>query len=103
MKETWKDLGVKDKIQYMSAVALLASGVILAFICAIFNFWEITTGVLIYVAQAFITAGGIYGVSVYFKTQLGEFESKQTDKFKQLIIDTAEKIEERKKENETNS
>lgn len=103
MKETWKDLGVKDKIQYMSAIALLASGVILAFICAIFNFWEITTGVLIYVAQAFITAGGIYGVSVYFKTQLGEFESKQTDKFKQLIIDAAEKIEERKKENETNT
>lgn len=103
MKETWKDLGVKDKIQYMSAVALLASGVILAFICAIFNFWEITTGVLIYIAQAFITAGSIYGVSVYFKTQLGEFESKQTDKFKQLIIDAAEKIEERKKENETNT
>lgn len=103
MKETWKDLGVKDKIQYMSAIALLASGVILAFICAIFNFWEITTGVLIYIAQAFITAGGIFGISVYFKTQLGEFESRQSDKFKQIIIDAAEKIEERKKENETNT
>lgn len=94
MKETWKDLGVKDKIQYMSAVALLASGVILAFICAIFNFWEITTGVLIYVAQAFITAGGIYGVSIYFKTQLGEFESKQFKKIENLIT----KIENEKKE-----
>lgn len=103
MKETWKTLGIKDKIQYISAMALIASGIILAFVCAIFNFWEITTGVLIYVAQAFITAGSIFGISVYFKTQLGEFESRQSDKFKQLIINAAEKIEERKKENETNT
>lgn len=103
MKETWNNLGIKDKIQYLSAIALIASGVLLAFLCAIFNFWEITTGVLVYVAQAFITAGGIYGVSIYFKTQLGEFESKQADKFKQLIIDAAEKIEERKNKNEINS
>lgn len=75
MKETWKDLGFKDKAQYLSAIALIASGVFLAFLCAIFNFWEITTGVLIYVAQAFTAAGSIYGVSMYFKNQLGEFHS----------------------------
>lgn len=85
MKETWKTLGIKDKIQYISAMALIASGIILAFVCAIFNFWEITTGVLIYVAQAFVAGGSIYGVSIYFKTQLGEFESKQFKKIEDLI------------------
>jgi len=85
MQETWKTLGIKDKIQYISAMALIASGIILAFVCAIFNFWEITTGVLIYVAQAFVAGGSIYGVSIYFKTQLGEFESKQFKKIEDLI------------------
>lgn len=85
MQETWKTLGIKDKIQYLSAMALIASGIILAFVCAIFNFWEITTGVLIYVAQAFVAGGSIYGVSIYFKTQLGEFESKQFKKIEDLI------------------
>lgn len=75
MQETWKTLGIKDKIQYISAMALIASGIILAFVCAIFNFWEITTGVLIYVAQAFVAGGSIYGVSIYFKSNLGEFRS----------------------------
>lgn len=85
MQETWKTLGIKDKIQYISAMALIASGIILAFVCAIFNFWEITTGVLIYVAQAFVAGGSIYGVSIYFKTQMGEFESKQFKKIEDLI------------------
>jgi len=85
MQETWKTLGIKDKIQYISAMALIASGIILAFVCAIFNLWEITTGVLIYVAQAFVAGGSIYGVSIYFKTQLGEFESKQFKKIEDLI------------------
>ena len=75
--ETWETLSIKEKIQYICAIGLIASGVILAFICAIFNFWEITNGVLIYIAQAFVTAGGIFGVSVYFKSQLVEFESKR--------------------------
>lgn len=93
IKETWSSLPIKEKIQYLSAVGLLASGVILAFICAIFNFWEITSGVLIYVAQAFITAGGIYGVSIYFKTQLGEFESRRNKIIEEYIDKVSKRIE----------
>lgn len=95
MKENWKDLGIKDKIQYICAVTLIGSGILIAFLCAIFNFWEITTGVLIYIAQAFITAGGIFGVSIYFKTKLGEFESKRKNELRGLIDEVSEKIERR--------
>lgn len=76
-KEKWIDLSVKDKIQYSMAVVLIFSGIIAAFICIIFNAFAISTGVLIYIAQAFITAGGIFGVSIYFKTKLGEFDTRQ--------------------------
>lgn len=91
MKETWKDLGFKDRAQYLSAISLIASGIILAFICAIFNFWEITTGVLIYVAQAFTAAGSIYGVSMYFKNQLGEFHSD----VKKMLDEVDKRIDEK--------
>lgn len=93
MKETWKELGVKERIQYISAIGLIASGIILAFLCAIFNYWEITTGVLIYVAQAFVAGGSIYGVSIYFKTQLGEFHSDM----KKLLDEVDKRIEEKVK------
>lgn len=91
MKETWKDLGFKDRAQYLSAISLIASGIILAFVCAIFNFWEITTGVLIYVAQAFTAAGSIYGVSMYFKNQLGEFHSD----VKKMLDEVDKRIDEK--------
>lgn len=97
MKENWKDLGFKEKTQYVSAIALIASGVILAFLCAIFNFWDITTGVLLYVAQAFVAAGSIYGVSMYFKNSLGEFESKVENDLERRL----KRYEERKLINET--
>lgn len=73
----WHELGVKDKIQYSMAILLIVSGIAAAFICIIFNEFNIATGVLIYIAQAFITSGGIFGVSIYFKSKLGEFDTRQ--------------------------
>lgn len=54
---------------------MIASGIILAFL-SFFMKGEITDGVLWYVSQALIYAGGIFGVSIYFKTRLGEFEHR---------------------------
>ena len=81
----WKDLGAKDKIQYCSAVLLIVSGIIAAFVCIIFNSFNISTGVLIYIAQAFISAGGIFGVSIYFRTKLGEFDTRQRQELGQML------------------
>jgi hypothetical protein len=80
MKEKWKELGIKDKIQYVMAVLLITSGIILAFLSFFLNAFNIATGVLIYIGQCFITAGGIFGVSIYFKNKLGEFQSSAADK-----------------------
>jgi len=65
----------KEIIQYGSAVAMIVSGIILAFL-SFFIKGDITDGVLWYISQALIYAGGIFGVSIYFRTRLGEFEHK---------------------------
>lgn len=80
MKEKWKELGIKDKVQYVMAVLLITSGITLAFLSFFLNAFNIATGVLIYIGQCFITAGGIFGVSIYFKNKLGEFQSSAADK-----------------------
>ena len=65
----------KDWIQYGSAIAMIASGIALAFI-SFFMKGELANGVIAYVSEALIYAGGIFGVSIYFKTRLGEFENR---------------------------
>ena len=84
MKENWKELGFKDRAQYTTAIVLIASGILLAFV-SFFLIHTITSGVLIYIAQAFTAGGAIFGVSIYFKNQLIEAHGETMDKVKELI------------------
>ena len=86
MKENWKELGFKDRAQYTTAMVLIASGILLAFV-SFFLIHTITSGVLIYIAQAFTAGGAIFGVSIYFKNQLIEAHGETMDKVKELIED----------------
>ena len=83
----------KDWIQYSSAIAMIVSGIILAFLSFFKNDGDISDGVLWYVAQALTYAGGIFGVSIYFKTKLGDFESRT----KREIEDAIEEARKRSK------
>ena len=75
----------KEWIQYMTATLMVVSGVVLSFI-SFFTKGDVTDGVLWYMAQGLTFAGAIFGVSVYFKTKLGESENRIreyiNDKFK---------------------
>ena len=75
----------KEWIQYGSAIGMIVSGIILAFLSFFLNGYDIADGVLWYIAQALIYAGGIFGVSIYFKTKLGEFESKAREELKEYF------------------
>lgn len=86
MKENWKQLGFKDKAQYTTAMILIASGIIIAFL-SFAMIQTITSGVLIYIAQAFTAGGAIFGVSIYFKNQLIEAHGETMDKVRELIED----------------
>ena len=65
----------KELIQYGTATFMVVSGVILSFISFFVN-GDVTEGVLWYMAQALTFAGGVFGVSIYFKTKLGESEHR---------------------------
>lgn len=86
MKESWTQLGFKDRAQYITAMILIASGIIIAFL-SFALIQTITSGVLIYIAQAFTAGGAIFGVSIYFKNQLIEARGETMDKVKELIED----------------
>lgn len=89
MKESWKQLGFKDQAQYTTAMILIASGILIAFLSfALIH--TISSGVLIYIAQAFVAGGSIFGVSIYFKNQLMETHGETMDKVKQLIKDAVQ-------------
>ena len=84
-REKWSMLGIKDQIQYITAVVLIMSGVIIAFLSFFLNSFNIATGVLIYIAQAFVAGGSIFGVSIYFKTKLGEFKSDAVEEIQKAV------------------
>lgn len=86
----------KEWIQYGTAVAMVLSGIVLAFLSFFYNNYDIADGVLWYISQALIYAGGIFGVSIYFKTRLGEFEHRT----KQELADFLQQRKREKDENE---
>ena len=70
---------VREGLQYGTAIGMVMSGIILAFLSFFLNNYVISDGVLWYISQALVYSGAIFGVNVYFKTKLGNFESKVKD------------------------
>lgn len=68
-------INTKEWIKYTTATLMIVSGVVLSFI-SFFTNGDVTDGVLWYMAQGLTFAGAIFGVSVYFKTKLGESENR---------------------------
>ena len=73
---SWKELDVKDKISYTMSVVLMASGIIMAFMCFfITENHDITNGVLFYVSESFVTGGALLGIGLYVKNKFGEINN----------------------------
>lgn len=83
----------KEWIQYGTAVAMITSGIVLAFLSFFLNNYDIAEGVLWYISQALIYAGGVFGVSIYFKTRLGEFENRAKQEIVEYIRNQKEGTE----------
>ena len=64
----------KDVTQYTSAVAAIASGIVLSFMQYV-GYGDLSTGVLTYVGQMLIYAGGIFGVTMYWNGKYVELKS----------------------------
>lgn len=73
---SWKELDVKDKIAYVMSVVLMASGIIMAFMCFFMTEnHDITNGVLFYVSESFVTGGALLGIGLYVKNKFGEINN----------------------------
>ena len=85
----------KDWIQYGTAVSMVLSGIVLSFI-SYFQTGDVPEGVLWYMGQALTYAGAIFGVSVYFRTKLGNFETRAREE----IIEAIKEVERRREKGE---
>lgn len=76
---------VRENLQYGTAIGMVVSGVILAFLSFFLNGYNISDGVLWYISQALVYSGAIFGVNIYFKTKLGNFESRVKDEISDIV------------------
>lgn len=83
--QKWTELSIKDKISYVIAIMMIASGMLMAFLSFFLNAFNISTGVLLYVAQAFLCGGSIIGVSAYLKSKWLEIDTRASDKIERFI------------------
>ena len=65
----------KEWIQYGSAIALLTSGVAMAFLSFFLNGGDLKDSVLWYVSQTLVYAGFIFGVGIYVQSKWGEVKN----------------------------
>jgi len=92
----------KDWIQYASAIAMIASGIVLAFLSFFLTAdHNITDGVLWYVAQALTFAGAVFGISVYIKSKVGEVKSEIIEEARRWMRGQSEDKRERMSERVT--
>lgn len=88
--QKWNELSIKDKISYVIAIMMIVSGMLMAFLSFFLNAFNISTGVLLYVAQAFLCGGSIIGVSAYLKSKWLEIDTRASDKIERFIVEWQE-------------
>ena len=63
---------------------MIASAIILAFL-SFFMTSTIASGILWYISEALVYAGSVFGISIYFRTKLGDFESRTKARVKEEL------------------
>lgn len=70
----------KEKIQYSTAIAFLFSGIVMAFLAFFLNEYDIENGVLLYLSQAVIFCGAVFGLNLFIKNKVLEAETRLSAK-----------------------
>lgn len=94
MKESWKDTGIREKMQIINGTSLVAAAIALYFISFIVT---LTIGFDIISAGATLLGSGLafFGITAFVKNQMVHFETKVDEKIKRL-----EGIEDRRRQRE---
>ena len=82
-KETWRDTGIREKMQIINGTLLVFAAIALYFIAFIVT---LTIGFEIISAGATLLGSGLafFGITAFVKNQMVEFESKVNNKIKRL-------------------
>jgi predicted membrane channel-forming protein YqfA (hemolysin III family) len=98
-EKKWSELGAGEKTQLITAIALIAAGILLGFIS--FIWLQFIPGSVMAQSGIYISGAlAIYGISSYFKTELNEFQTKINNKLKQIDynIEKMDQLSEKPKE-----
>ena len=60
-------MSTKSKIQYACAVLLIVSSIVLAYVSNLMH-GDVPAGTLMYIAQAFLLAGSVFGLEAYIQS-----------------------------------
>lgn len=63
---------------------MILTGSILSFI-SFFTLGTVVSGVLLYLSEALVFSGAIYGVNIYYRTKFGQFETKTVDSLRKEL------------------
>lgn len=81
--ETWKNIGIREKMQIINGTMLIVAAIALYFIAFIVT---LTIGFEIISAGATLLGSGLafFGITAFVKNQMVEFETKVDKKIKKL-------------------
>ena len=83
MKESWKETGIRERMQIINGTVLVAAAIALYFIAFIVT---LTIGFEIISAGATLLGSGLafFGITAFVKNQMVEFEAKVDKKIKRM-------------------
>lgn len=83
MKETWRESGIREKMQIINGTVLVFSAIILYFVAFIIT---LSIGFEVVSAGATLLATGLafFGVTSFVKNQMVEFETKMNKKIRDI-------------------
>lgn len=82
-KETWKSIGIRDKMQIINGTVLIFSAIILYFVCFLLT---LTIGMGVISAGGTMLATGLafFGITSYIKNQMVNFEAKINERMNKV-------------------
>lgn len=78
--------------QYICAILLIASSIIMAFY-QVLDIDDVASGTLMYIAQAFLLAGSIFGLDYYIKRIKDEYKATSKRNKKQQSTESSQNEE----------
>lgn len=82
-KETWRNIGIREKMQIINGTVLIVSAIVLYFLAFIIT---LTIGFEIISAGATLLGSGLafFGITAFVKNQMVQFEAKVDKKIRRL-------------------